>query len=65
MNNNPNYVLKTNEAVLVSKESKGLHAMKVAVGIIVAVIVLGSLIFQENLFAEMTWTTRILLVVIA
>lgn len=65
MMNKPNYILKTNEAVLVSKDSKALVAIKVAVWIIIAVMVFGSLFFQENLFAEITWSTRILLIVIA
>lgn len=65
MNYEPNYVLKTNEAVLVSKNSKAISVFKTAVWVIVAVIVLGSLVFQKNLFAEITWSTRILLIVIA
>ncbi len=65
MSYKPNYVLEINEAVLVSNGSKALSVLKIAVWVVVAVIVFGSLVFAENLFAEITWTTRILLIVIA
>lgn len=65
MSNKPNYVLKTNEAVLVSKDSNMISMLKVAVWIVVTIIVFGSFLFQENLFTEITWSTRIMLVVIA
>lgn len=48
----PNYVLKANEGVLVSKnENSLLGKLKPAVWIIVGVIVVGSIIFQDNLFS--------------
>lgn len=63
---NPNYILKTNEAVLMPKnQSNSLGFIKIGVWIVVAVIVLGSLVFQDNLFAELTWTTRMLLIAVA
>ena len=63
---NPNYVIKTNEAVLVpKKQSSGFTFLKTGVWIIVAVIVIGSLLFQDNLFSELSWTARILLIVLA
>lgn len=66
MNNNPNYVLKTNEAVLMSKSGKNnLGVLKIAVWIVIAVIVIGSIIFQNNLFSEITWPTRLLLIAVA
>ncbi len=61
----PNYVLKTNEAVLVpTGQSNGFTFLKIGVWIVVIVIILGSFIFQDNLFSELAWTTRILLVVL-
>lgn len=66
MNINPNYVLKINEAVLVPKDTnKGILIIKIAVWIIVGMIVLGSLILQDNLLVEITWTTRMLLIAVA
>lgn len=62
---NPNYVLKTNEAVLIKKQGKGFTFLKTGVWIVVAVIVIGSLLFQDNLFSELSWTARILLIVLA
>lgn len=62
----PNYVLKTNEAVLVPKtQKKGLIILKTGVWLIVAVIVTGSFLFQDNLFSELSWTARILLIILA
>ena len=63
---NPRYVLKTNEAVLISqKQNGGITFLKVGVWLVVAVIVIGSLVFQDNLFSEMSWTTRCLLIAVA
>lgn len=62
----PNYVIKTNEAVLMpTKQSSGFTFLKMGVWIVVAVIVFGSLLFQDNLFLELSWTTRVLLIVLA
>ena len=62
----PNYVLKANEGVLVPKnESSPLGKIKLAVWIVIGVILLGSLIFQDNLFGELSGTAQVLLVVIA
>lgn len=67
MNNNnqqPNYVLKFNETD--SKKVKDRnYFIKKAVVIIIAIIVVLSIIFGENLFLELSWTTRILLIAIA
>lgn len=63
---NPNYVIKTNEAVLVpTKQSSGFTFLKTGVWIVVAVIIIGSLLFQDNLFSELSWTARVLLIVLA
>ena len=62
----PNYVLKANDGVLVPKnENPALGFLKKAVWIIVGIIVIGSLIFQDNLFGEITWSTRIILIALA
>lgn len=59
----PNYVLKTNEAVLFPKEqSKGFVVLKTGVAVVILVIIVGSLLFQENLFAQLSWTPRVLLI---
>ncbi len=61
-----NYVLKANERVLVPKNENSLFSkLKPAVWIIVGVIVVGSIIFQDNLFSELSWSIRIMLIVIA
>lgn len=59
----PNYVLKANEGVTVPKnENPLLGKLKIAVWIIVGVVILGSIIFRDNLFAELSWPARILLI---
>lgn len=64
--NKPNYVLKTNEAVLIPQNTTALQRMiKIGVLIIVAIIIVGSFVFHDNLFSEMSWTARILLIVLA
>lgn len=62
MNNNqkPNYVLKFNETV--KKPIKDTnYKIKKAVLIIIAILIIGSLIFNDNLFNELGWTSRIIL----
>ena len=62
----PNYVLKANEGVLMPKnDNPALGFIKKAVWIVVGIIVIGSLIFQDNLFGKITWSTRILLIALA
>ena len=62
----PNYVLKTTEAVLMPTEhNKVKGALKACVWIVIGVIILGSFIFQSNLFAELSWPVRIFLIVLA
>lgn len=60
----PNYVLKANEGILVPK-NPSLVPLKKAVWIIVALIIIGSLIFQDNLFTELSWSAQILLIALA
>ena len=66
MNNNeqPNYVLKFNDSVLKRIEDKN-SKIKKAVVVIIAIIVIGSIILGENLFLELSWTVRILLICLA
>lgn len=66
MNNNeqPNYVLKFNDSVTKKIEDTN-SKIKKAVGIIIAIIVIGSIIFGENLFLEISWTSRVLFICLA
>lgn len=63
-NTEPNYVLKFNECVR-KKVKDTNYKIKIAVIVIIAVIILGSIIFQDNLFSEFSWTTRIILISLA
>ncbi|GKU27256.1 hypothetical protein CFOLD11_40830 [Clostridium folliculivorans] len=61
----PNYVLKINEAVLVPKNDNPAQGyIKNVVLIIVAILLIGSVVFHDNLFGEISWGTRALLIVI-
>lgn len=60
---NPNYVLRFNENVLVPK-NPGQSTLKKWIWIVAGILLLASLIFQNNLFADMAWATRILLIVL-
>lgn len=66
MNNNqqPNYVLKFNETDSRKVKDRNYYIKK-AVVIIIVIIVIFSIIFGENLFLELSWTARILLIAIA
>ncbi|GGA79698.1 hypothetical protein [Ornithinibacillus halotolerans] len=62
----PNYVLKAKEAMLVPKNpNPWLGRIKKGVWIIVAFVILSSLIFQENMFKELSWSSQVMLVVLA
>lgn len=62
----PNYVLKADEGVLVPKNEKfPLGKLKLVVWIIVGVIIIGSILFQDNLFSELSGTSQVLLVALA
>lgn len=62
----PNYVLKANEGILVPKnENLLLGKLKFAVWVIVGILILGSLIFQDDLFSELSGSFQILLVALA
>lgn len=59
----PNYTLRVNEAVSVKKNQK-TPPMKIVVMTIAGILLVGSFVFGENLFMEMTWSTRILFCVL-
>ena len=62
----PGYVLKFNEAVLMpTGEKNNFTFIKVGVWVIVCVLILGSFIFHDNLFSELSWTARVLLILLA
>lgn len=66
MNNNeqPNYVLKFNRVTQKEIENEMSKLKKPVVFIIIAII-LGSIIFGENLFVELSWTARMILIGLA
>lgn len=62
----PNYILKTFQSDLVPvKPKQGFIFLKIGVWIVVAILVFGSLFFRDNLFMELSGTTRILLIALA
>ncbi|GFP74239.1 hypothetical protein [Clostridium fungisolvens] len=61
--NTPNYVLKTNEALLVPKDESGSHAfIRRTVLIIVSILLIFSFVFHGNLFSPISWGVRLLLI---
>lgn len=62
---NPNYVLKFNEGVLMPVEGKPAWSwLSKVTAVLAGIIVIGSIIFRENLFMELNWSARILLLVL-
>ena len=62
----PNFVLRTDEAVLVPKyNSTPERFLKAGLLFVILVLVIGSLVFRDNLFAELSWTTKVMLVFVA
>ncbi len=60
----PNYVLRTMESGFVPiKQSTGFVVFKIIIFIIIGMIILGSLLFQANLFAELSWIAKVALIV--
>lgn len=60
MNNQPKYIIKLKSRDLVPKNDNVLlRILKITILIIVAVIVIGSIIFKENLFSELSITAKI------
>lgn len=59
----PNYILKANEAVIVPKANTGgIAKIRTAIWIIVAIIIIGSFVLGNNIFSELSWTVRALLI---
>lgn len=57
-NQQPNYVLRFNETDS-RKVKDSNYFIRKALGIIIAIIVVSSIIFGENIFLELSWTARI------
>ena len=63
--NTPKFILKDCEAVYVDQvDDPKMHNIKRAVWIIVGIIIIGSFVLGENLFGELSWTVRILLILL-
>ena len=45
-------------------QGNGLLVFKICVWIIVALTILGSIVFQDNLFLELSWTSRFYLFIL-
>lgn len=61
----PTYVLRTVEAVLMPTDNdKKELLLRNGVWVLVGIIILGSIIFHENLFSELSWTARIIFIVL-
>ncbi len=62
----PNYVLRANEAVLlpVREPSAVRRTLKIGAGLITGIILAGSFVFQDNLVFALSWPSRILLVLL-
>lgn len=62
----PDYVLRAEEAVLVpKKDTEILVKLKPAVWIVIGIIIILSFIFGDNIYKELSWTARGLLVALA
>ncbi len=62
----PNYVLRTVEAVFMPKKNNAAaEPIRIIVWVIIGIIIVGSFIFQDNLFAELSWSARVFLIILA
>lgn len=62
----PNYILRANDGILMPKKDPGiLIKIKPAVWVIAGVIIIASFVFRDNIFNELSWTARMLLVSLA
>ena len=59
--NSPTYILKTSEAISVAVNPQG-NKIKKAVAIICIILFLGSFLLGDNLFSELSFMSRILLI---
>ena len=63
--NEPKYVFKTYDAELRKEETnKGISILKKVVWIIVGIIIVASIIFQENIFMGLSSTARVFLILL-
>lgn len=62
----PNYVIKTHETVSIpTGNNQPFAALRIVVWVIIAIIILGSFVFGDNLFSELSWTARMILIALA
>lgn len=57
----PNYILKSFENMRVPK-NENVNLLKTIILIIIGILIVGSLIFELNLFGELSWISQIILV---
>lgn len=58
-----NYVIKTSEGVLMPTENcKWKIVLRNCIWAIIAIMLISSLIFRINIFDELSWTAKILLI---
>jgi hypothetical protein len=63
---NPNYVIETHETVsMPTGKNQPFATLRIVVWVIIAVIILGSFVFGDNLFSELSWTARMILIALA
>lgn len=63
--NNPKYIFKTYDAELRKEETnKGISIVKKVVWTIVGIIIIASIIFQENIFMGLSSTSRVFLILL-
>lgn len=61
----PNYVIKTNEAVLMSIETdKSKNVIKICTWIIIGIVLIGSFLLDINIFSELSFGAKIFLIII-
>ena len=62
----PKYVIKTHETVsMPTGNNQPFATLRIIVWVIIAVIILGSFVFGDNLFSELSWTARMILIALA
>ena len=63
---NSNYAIKTYEAVLMpTEDNKGKRLLKNCVWVIIGIIFIGSFVLDINVFEKLSWSARILLIILA
>lgn len=62
----PSYVLRFNEAVLMTVDKKrSFLVIKICAGTVIGIIPLGTVLFKDNLFAKLSGVTKVLLFILA